>query len=64
MSTGRICVAALNMRNLDAVANAIAQVLKDEGYIDDFAGAASYRDDARAVIAYLKTVPTPQPAPR
>ena len=28
VSTGRICVAALNMRNIDAVANAIAQVLK------------------------------------
>jgi len=28
VSTGRICVAALNTRNLDAVANAIAQVLK------------------------------------
>ena len=28
VSTGRICVAALNTRNLDAVANAIAHVLK------------------------------------
>ncbi len=28
VSTGRICVAALNTRNLDAVANAIAKVLK------------------------------------
>ncbi|KAG0190446.1 hypothetical protein DFQ28_002018 [Apophysomyces sp. BC1034] len=28
VSTGRICVAALNTRNLDVVANAIAQVLK------------------------------------
>jgi aromatic-amino-acid transaminase len=28
VSTGRICVAALNTRNLDAVASAIAQVLK------------------------------------
>ncbi|HKT97496.1 MAG TPA: amino acid aminotransferase [Paraburkholderia sp.] len=28
VSTGRICVAALNLRNLDAVANAVAQVLK------------------------------------
>ncbi|MBI0327826.1 amino acid aminotransferase [Burkholderia plantarii] len=28
VSTGRICVAALNMRNLDVVANAIAAVLK------------------------------------
>ncbi|WP_392387293.1 aminotransferase class I/II-fold pyridoxal phosphate-dependent enzyme [Burkholderia pseudomallei] len=28
VSTGRICVAALNTRNLDVVANAIAAVLK------------------------------------
>ncbi|KMY86174.1 Aromatic-amino-acid aminotransferase [Candidatus Paraburkholderia calva] len=28
MSTGRICVAALNTRNIDAVANAVAAVLK------------------------------------
>jgi aromatic-amino-acid transaminase len=28
VSTGRICVAALNTRNLDAVANAVAAVLK------------------------------------
>lgn len=28
VSTGRICVAALNTRNLDVVANAIAHVLK------------------------------------
>ncbi|SAL75292.1 aromatic amino acid aminotransferase [Caballeronia arvi] len=28
VSTGRICVAALNMRNLDVVANAVAAVLK------------------------------------
>ncbi|KNH10408.1 Aromatic-amino-acid aminotransferase [Candidatus Burkholderia brachyanthoides] len=28
VSTGRICVAALNMRNIDAVANAVAAVLK------------------------------------
>ena len=28
VSTGRICVAALNTRNLDVVANAIATVLK------------------------------------
>jgi len=28
VSTGRICVAALNTRNLDSVASAIAQVLK------------------------------------
>ncbi len=28
VSTGRICVAALNTRNIDAVANAVAQVLK------------------------------------
>ena len=28
VSTGRICVAALNTRNLDAVAGAIAHVLK------------------------------------
>jgi aromatic-amino-acid transaminase len=28
VSTGRICVAALNMRNLDVVANAVAHVLK------------------------------------
>lgn len=28
VGTGRICVAALNMRNIDAVANAIAHVLK------------------------------------
>ena len=27
VSTGRICVAALNTRNLDTVANAIAKVL-------------------------------------
>jgi aromatic-amino-acid transaminase len=28
VSTGRICVAALNTRNIDAVANAVAAVLK------------------------------------
>ncbi len=28
VSTGRICVAALNTRNLDAVAHAVAAVLK------------------------------------
>jgi aromatic-amino-acid transaminase len=28
MSTGRICVAALNTHNLDFVANAVARVLK------------------------------------
>jgi len=28
VGTGRICVAALNMRNIDTVANAIAHVLK------------------------------------
>ena len=28
VGTGRICVAALNTRNLDAVANAVAAVLK------------------------------------
>ena len=28
VSTGRICVAALNTRNLDVVANAVAAVLK------------------------------------
>ena len=28
LDTGRICVAALNTRNLDAVANAVAAVLK------------------------------------
>jgi aromatic-amino-acid transaminase len=28
VSTGRICVAALNTRNLDVVANAVAHVLK------------------------------------
>jgi aromatic-amino-acid transaminase len=28
VSTGRICVAALNTRNLDAVATAVAAVLK------------------------------------
>jgi aromatic-amino-acid transaminase len=29
VSTGRICLAALNSRNIDAVAQAIAQVVKD-----------------------------------
>jgi aromatic-amino-acid transaminase len=28
VSTGRICVAALNTRNIDVVANAVAHVLK------------------------------------
>ena len=28
VATGRICVAALNTRNLDVVANAVAAVLK------------------------------------